>query len=459
MKTILLFLIFSIAPLTSHAISPEEVVASSLKHSPKVIEALQNVIEKESKVSESSGAFDAKIKSKMNLRTEGFYSGDIYKAEIEKVMPFANSKFYAGGRQSFGDFPSYEGKFKTQTAGEVFAGFSLSLLRGFSIDANRYSLKQSQQDLLQSKLKAEKVKITIQTMALKSYWTWVIKGHELSVFNNILNLAKSRARKISKRIKAGDLARIYGVENDQYIKKWESEAIRSEMEFVKSAYYLSLFFRDKTGRPITPIKASLPKLESKALKKLMNLNKVYNKALNSDLFLQKLNSQKEQADLDVQMGKNFLMPKLDLNLELSQDNGSGAADLNESESRVMLNFEIPLQFRKGKGKMRAGKAKIASLKTQQLWTSDKLLVETKSLMLKLNSFSDLYKITAEQVKLSEKLAAAERKKFFRGASDLILVNLRDENLAQAQIKNLSSRLKYQFVDAEIRNLLVEFIPK
>jgi outer membrane protein TolC len=460
LKVSLLFWFILLSCTSALAISEQEVVSSSLNHAPMVIEALQYTIEKENAVTESEGAFDAKIKSKMNLRTEGYYNGDLYKVAVEKPLPFANSKIYLGQRQSFSDFPLYEGKLETQSEGESFAGLSISLLRDFAIDINRYELRQSQQDLLQAKIATEQTKIMVQTMALKSYWTWVVKGNEYFVFKAILDLANSRAGQISKRIKAGDLARIYGTENDQYIKKWEAEVIRSRMEFQKAAFYLSLFYRDQNGAPKNPLEKSVPKLVFSKLKRSPNINAIYEAAILRSPKLQILNSQKQQAVLDVAIGKNSILPKIDLSFEMSQDHGMGdETTLGQYESRVKLNFEIPLQIRKGAGKMRAGKAKAAQIKTKQRWAQEKIQVETKSLSVKLNSYADLYQVTSEQVELSKKLASAERKKFFSGASDLILVNIRDENLAQAQIKNLSSRLKYHFVDADIKKLLVEFIVK
>jgi len=457
MNKVFFLLSLSLPIQSATALSPEEVVSSSIKHTPLVIEALQNINEKENAVSESEGAFDAKIKSKMNLRTEGFYSGDAYRVTLEKPLPLANSKVYVGGRQSFGDFPSYEGKLKTLSEGEAFAGVSVSFLRDFFIDKNRYELGQSKQELLQANIDANQVKIGVQTMALKAYWTWVVKGHKYFALKEIYGLSRSRARQISKRIKAGDLARIYRTENDQYIKKWQSEVIRSRMEFQKAAFYLSLFNRNKDGMPKNPLENDVPKLSYKKLERSPEINRIYQVSLRQSLDLKKLNSQEEQAQLDVKLGKNNILPKIDLNFEFGQDHGVGAESLGQYESRVILNFEIPIQIRKGSGKMRAGRAKAEQIKTKKRWTAEKLQVEAQSLSIKLNSYAELFQVTSEQVELSKKLASAERRKFFQGASDLILVNIRDENLVQAQIKNLSSRLKYHYIDADIKNVLVDFI--
>ena len=84
-------------------------------------------------------------------------------------------------------------------------------------------------------------------------------------------------------------------------------------------------------------------------------------------------------------------------------------------------------------------------------------MSVESFIIKLNTLSEIFTATKTQVKLADKLAKAERRKFTQGASDLILVNLREENFAEAKLKNLSTYLKYMFVDAEIKDLEVRFL--
>ncbi len=447
----------SFLPLAAFAITPEDVVKSSLEHFPKVIEAIQSVEMNEGQARESLGAFDAKIKSEVDARTKGYYSGDAYKAQIEKPFTFLNTKVYAGKRQSYGSFPSYEGKFETLSGGENYAGVSLSLLRDSLIDKNRYTWRIRQQDTLQAKIRLEQVKINVQTMALQAYWTWVIKGHELKVFKNILSLALDRARNLKKRIRAGDLARIYEAENNQYIQKRRVSVLKSEYEFKKASYYLSLFYRDVNGTPQSLTGAEIPDISNEVLTSIPDSLPVYQQAKAKSLELQELRSQEKQAELDVRLGTNNILPKVDVNFEWNQDQIVGPPNINSDENRIMLNIDIPLQFRKGLGKRRAGKAKQAQIEAKQKLTYEKLKVNTENLVLQLNAYAEIYKISTDQVKLADKLAAAERRKFSQGASDLILVNIREETLAEAQVKNLASLLEYHFVDSEVKNLQVQFI--
>ena len=440
------------------AISSEEVVRSSLSHFPKVIESLQKLEVESSKLTEAKGQFDGKIKGSMNVREDGYYNGDNYELRLEKPIPYFNSKVFGGRRQGFGQFPGYEGKYDTLNQGEDFVGLSISLLRNSLIDQNRYNIRYLEQSKEQARISFQSIKVNVQTMALKAYWTWFIKGHELAVYKDILDLAVLRDKKIKRRIKAGDLAKIYATENNQYILKRQGQVAQKKMEFQEASFYLSLFYRNKDGKPILPKDGQLPSYDIKKVEVVSDVEGVYLKALKSSLDLQSLSSEEKQAKLDVQLGTNDLLPKLDLKYEWSQDRGSAPmndlAVLGQEESRIMLNLEVPLQFRKGKGKRRAGKAKLERIKTRQKWVKEKIKVDAKTLVTKLNSFSEIFDLTLKQVKLAEKLSVAERKKFKRGASDLILVNIREENMVETQIKNLSTLLKYHFVNADLNNLQV-----
>ena len=412
------------------ALTHQEVVRSSLKHFPEVIQAMQRVEQMRNEVRQARGAFDGKLKLENKKRQQGFYDGGVFSTAIEKPMAYLNSRIYGGERQSQGSFPSYEGEDLTLNGGEIFAGFSLSLLRNALIDENRYQLRNQQQLEIQSQEELRRRQIQVQTQALKAYWTWFVKGHELRVYQNILELANKRALQISKRIKAGDLAKIYEVENNQYIRKREAQLNQSEMEFQKASFYLSLFYRDQKGRPLLMDRTKVPKqkaLPSPPQKKLKGL---YSEALHQNIDLKILQSQREQAQLEVRLGTNELLPKVDVDFQWSQDRGMGPESLRQNESKVMVQMEVPLQWRKGAGKRDVGKAKLEQIKTKTQWVKDQLSVSIQSLVMQLNTLANIYQLTQDQVSLAQKLAQAERRKFSQGASDLILVNIREENMAE-----------------------------
>ncbi|MEM7646172.1 MAG: TolC family protein, partial [Pseudomonadota bacterium] len=186
--TFALFLFF-LSPLSQASLSPEVVVRSSQKHYPQVIQAVLEVESLENKTRAARGVFDAKIKGDVDSRTQGPFDGDLYKGQIVKPIPYFNTEIYAGFRQSYDEFPDYEGKSVTGDEGETFAGISISLLRNSLIDGNRGNVQKIQQDTVQAELALNQTKIEIQTLALRAYWYWYFSGHALRVYKNILELA------------------------------------------------------------------------------------------------------------------------------------------------------------------------------------------------------------------------------------------------------------------------------
>ncbi len=96
----------------------DEVLESTEENYPKVINSLQDIEASKQQVLASEGAFDFKVKGKLDQRTEGYYDGQGFDTSIEKPLGYLNSSVYGGWRRSNGDFPSYEGKQDTLDQGE-----------------------------------------------------------------------------------------------------------------------------------------------------------------------------------------------------------------------------------------------------------------------------------------------------------------------------------------------------
>jgi len=456
----LISLLVSVSPAASMAqqLSMEAVVNSAVNHYPKVLQAVADVEGRRGALQETQGAFDGKLKGSGDARDQGYYNGDAYKIQIEKPIPYLNGRVYGGHRVSRGIFPEYEGKSRTLNRGENFLGVSLSVLRDSLFDAPRYDIQIAKENLQQSELKLEETKLTVQNLAIQSYWTWVTKGYEMDVYSDLLNLAKNRGKGLKRRIRAGDLARIYETENQQYIQKRESKYRQVSADFRQASFYLSLFFRDSNGKRITPNKDQIPNLDQLQLSKTDPLPTLVNAAFGRSYQLRALASQRRQAQQTTRLGKNILLPKVDLAYEISKDQGAAQAPNSftraPQETRIMLNVEVPLEFRKGRGKKIQGRMKENETNLKIQFLKEKIRAQLESLHVKIDAIVEISKINKDRISLAQKLTDAEMTKFRRGASDLILVNFREENLAESRLTYLESILKYQIFSAELNELII-----
>ena len=105
-----LIFIFTMKLFQVSAVTPEQVVHSALVSYPDVINSLLDLNKNRERQRSLSGQFDAKLKGQTDSRYDGYYDGKSYKLQIEKPLPYFNSKIYSGYRRSNGDYPVYEGK-------------------------------------------------------------------------------------------------------------------------------------------------------------------------------------------------------------------------------------------------------------------------------------------------------------------------------------------------------------
>ncbi len=455
--TISIVLKFSNSFAIDEVISVNDVISSTFKHHPLILSQIKQFNQAESTLTQSLGAFDLNLKSTAEGYTEGYYDGQAFSAFLEKPLYYMNSKVYSGYRRSRGDFPTYSEELLTQNQGEVFAGVMVSLLRNRGIDAQRFRKILAEQDLVQSKLQLNEQYIELQTMAGDAYFKWLTSLEKVRVQKELLSLAESRVQNFATRIRKGDLAKIYGLENEQYILKRKYELNAQERNLYVSSLYLSLFLRDENGAPII-LKPTNPSkitdIKKAKVKKQKDLLTVVNQ---QDLMIKTLQSQRAQTQANRKMGFNDLLPRLDVKYEISQDRGVPDPTLDPLEQKVYLNLEIPIERRLGTGRLQAAKAKQEAIDFKIDFKKEKNQTEVLALLNNLKIYKTNFDLTKKEIDLAQKLREAELVKFNKGASDFILVNFREESLAESKIKNLNAYLDYNLNFIQLQRLAVDFM--
>lgn len=333
----------------------------------------------------------------------------------------------------------------------------MSILQGSTIDSERLQLFLTGENLEQVKENIALKKIYIQTLALQAYWSWFTLGHQVKTQQDLLNLALQRRTKIRKRIKAGDLAKIYEIENQQYVLKRKTLLTKSLNDFQKAVQELSLFYRSSDGKPILVSDRELPDLEDVKITSPHFSQESMKRTLEVSPELKILKSQARQVKRKIDFSKNLFLPNLDLKYEYTNDSGAGARSLTGAENKLFITLSMPLTFNKARSTYKKNKAKLDTIKSQIDFINQKISVKLNQLQFGLKNKYDIFNMTREQIKLNKKLVTAEQQKFNNGESDLILVNLREQNYAQAQVENLKALYEYKLIYAYMKELLLEFI--
>lgn len=422
----------------------EQVMTSARTHYPLVQSALADVNAAKYKVKEARGDFDLKLKVKGDNRAAGYYDGSYVESVIEKPLGYLNSSVYGGYRISDGDYPVYEGKKNTLDNGEVMAGVRLSLWQNRDIDESRLVIRNSRLKLSQKELKVLEVQAKTMKVATKAYWNWVAAGSIYGVYQEMLDIGIQRNEALKRRIEQGDLAKIYQTENEQYILKRSTQLWEAKQAFEEAALELSLFLRTEDGNPYIPGVEELPESMPGGLS-ISNekVEKELGRALLINPEFKIINLETKEWENIQKEGRNKRAPVIDIAIEGSRDYGQGEYSLDEPELKGMFSVVVPLEQNKGKGKEEKAIEEIKSLEHRRRLLKEELEVSIKRSQVSVNTAVQTMGNLEKEVKLSYILAEAERKKFAQGDSDFFVVNLREQNRADTEVKYIKASLSYQ----------------
>ena len=124
-----------------------EVLDSSRRHAPQVLEAIAKVRQAGGKALTAEGAFDTVVKAEAETRLSGYYDGRIAQGTITRPIENFGGSLYGGYRVSSGRFPIYEDERFTNQLGEIKVGAVLSLLRDRVIDDRRFVRSSARIDI------------------------------------------------------------------------------------------------------------------------------------------------------------------------------------------------------------------------------------------------------------------------------------------------------------------------
>lgn len=402
---------------------------------PLVLAALEEVSIAEAGLLSAQGGFDLALKGKADFGVQGFYENETGSLSLEQPTSQWGATVFGGYKVGTGDFPVWDGGLKTRTDGEFRAGVRVPLLAGRTIDQRRVNLWRARIERESAGPSVLAKRLEATRKAALVYWSWVAAGQKLAIAERLLALAEARQAGIEVSVDAGEIRRIALVENRRLIVERESIALRSTRSLEKAAIALSIYWRADDGTPTIPSRAELPT----SLPAPRNPNTVIGPedarlALARRPEITQTYLRLEALGLDALKAENDLLPKLDLSIAGSQDVGDRVStpdDKGPFEFDAFVEFGVPLQRRGAKGKLAAATAKRRKLERQLQLIQDQVLADVRDVQSNLRITWERLARIRENARLAADLEEAERVELREGTSDLLRVNLREQQTAAA----------------------------
>jgi outer membrane protein TolC len=434
----------------TNAISLTQILNSVAQCYPEIEIAIGEIETANGKVLASWGEFDHVVSGHSVSQPLGFYQTYRNGVGINRPL-YGGGEVYGTYRIGDGNFEPWYGERETNEGGELKAGFSLPLLKDRTIDQRRATLLASgaKRDQVQSNVDSRLLQF--QRFATQAYWDWVASGQAAQIQQRLLDLAQTRVSAIKTRVEKGDLAEIAQIDNDRLIAKRKNDLIKARRLLEKAAIKLSLFWRDANCTPVIASEEQLPQafpgsIQVAAQQLVADIENAF--TVRPELL--ELQAKRREACIDRQYGENLTFPKLDVKGFAGQDLGgetSSKGDKTPFELQLGVFYEVPLERRKGLGKIQSANGKLTQIDAKIRLVGDKIRAELQDAASAVNAAFDQIQQSRENLSLTRKSLELGRISFEEGDIDLITLNIYEAAVADAELQLLDAQYKYFFYRA------------
>lgn len=432
-----------------------QVIQSVYSTHPMIAAAYQSRTIAAGDVMQAEGGFDLKLKAETLNQPLGFY--ETYRHAVGAEQPLLSGGTVFGGyRNGRGSFEPWYQERSTNHAGEFKAGAVLPLLQNRAIDDRRTDLWTSQwaQQAAEPGIQGELIEFVRQ--ASFAYWDWVAAGRQLQVAQHLLSIAEARQTALKKQVDRGDKPDIDLTDNQRLIVSRQAKLIDAERKVQLTAIKLSLYYRDSNGNPLIAPANLLPDFPPPMPLHADQLEQDIQTALAQRPETRFLDFIRQELEVERSQAENLELPQLDAVVTGSQDIGeptSKKRDKSQFEMEAGLQASVPLQRRKARGKQLALEGKLAQLSSKRQFATEKISTEVRAAHTAVQAAFRRYSKAHEATLLAEKMEVAEERRFELGETDLLSVNLRETQTADAASTEIESLLEFHQAEAAYRAAL------
>ncbi len=448
------------ADTESTVLTAEEVLESSERHFPEILQSIAALRGAAGRRMEAEGAFDLVFEADGFSRVDGFYDGSAAGGLARQPLRTMGAEIYGGYDLSDGDFPIYEDQYYTNSGGKLKAGVLFSLLRDRDIDQRRYNEYDARLGAGQARFEVLMTKIGVQQRALRAYWQWVMAGGQLRVYRDLERIAVLRQEGLEQQVRKGARAAIFLVENQQNITRRQSRVARAERKLALAANALSYYYRDDLGKPKLVAPERLPRNMSSDERDALSIpaEVAVSDAVNRRPELAILEAAIERARLKLDLSENELKPRLDLRLEVQDglgDIAEGGPSRDTTDTIIGFEFKVPLQRRAARGEIVQARSQIDIQRAERQLQEEAIELEVRNILLEFRYAHELLELAETEVQQSETMRRSEVQRFESGASDFFLVNIREDQAADARVKLLEAELQARLARANYDAAVVD----
>lgn len=392
------------------------------------------------------GGFDPKVGANWDFKNfdkKNYYN--ILNAHL-KVPIWSDIALEAGYNYANGYYLNPENKLPE--AGQAYLGIKIPLLNGLWTSERRTTLQQAKLMLGASEVEIQALLNDLLYKAGKTYWDWVKVYSELLVVEESLKNAQTQFEATKRSFIEGDKPAVDTLKSFIQIQERAVLLANKRIEVQNAARLVSAYLWSDQQEPLVlqegmyPVglaQLTMQPLAESLLENSLSQLQQHPNILMYDFKLQNL-------DLERKLKVNKLLPKLDFKYNfLSTEHVdffpvSAAAPVENY--KLGLKFSMPIFIRKERGDLELVKLKLKATSYQQEAKRRDLQIKVENYFNEVQNFALQTTTIESMVQNYATLLEAERIKFSIGESSVFMVNTRENQLLDAQLKLIKQQVTY-----------------
>lgn len=419
------------------SLSLEQYLDLVIAANPTAISAALETDIAEATIRNAYGEFDPIFEGRLERKTKsGAPTVDLLSAGVElPIGSLFGPKFVAKYKRGFGTRLSSVDI--TDAAGEAEVGVKVPLLQGIFLDKRRAVFEKAALRPDLSRANEVQIKNNLLLTASELYWDWAEAYSQLSVAQQVYDIAVVRAQALAERVKRGETAALDSVEAMQEVAKRLGDVLKAQRKYEASSIKAGvlLWNQDGTPRPLNAVPYSLPpaptltpaQIEFDRMQALKNRPEVL-----------QIDVEQRAADVDVRFSYEFLRPNLEAQFQALQYFGTASG----FDYRIGLSMSQPLFFREANAQLQLSQIKATRASLKRLEVERKIQADIDDALSAIGRALERIEAAERETRYAYLVQEGERLRFLAGESSLLILNLRERATATAMQGLVNAQADY-----------------
>lgn len=388
----------------------------------------------------AKGGFDPKIAGSLNQK---YFDGKQYYSVGDygiKYPTWYGLTLKTGVESNRGTY--LDPQAKTPSGGLFYGGIGANLGQGMLIDQRRADLWSAKINLQSSE---EERRLQVNKLLYETgyaYWDWFLAFHAKEILQDAYDVALERFIAVQQTAILGDRAFIDTVEAGLQVQQRLSLLRDAEANYKEKCNVQSTYLWSEQQEPLVLSETTQPSSQKDWIASAEIPFKT-DSLLNQHPYLKITSFKVDMLEIDRKLKADRLKPTVQLNYNILNEpvNYNPFSDLDINDYKWGFSIEMPLFLRKERGELKLASLKIEETQLNLAQLKAQLNMKINNARIDLSNSIDQLEIYQRSVTDSKALLDAERNMFENGESSLFLINMRELNYIQSQLKYLEWQAK------------------